>query len=128
MSQVVRNANRVATTINVVKIVLLAFNAIAGVILVVNGAVGSQQQSINSLTGEIETSHAAAIYLIIGGLATLGAGIVAHLCIARLVRACTAHPRGAGGEHPTRNGWHAGPAADREHRPSLLTGDIGRGL
>ncbi|GAA1641795.1 hypothetical protein GCM10009744_34670 [Kribbella alba] len=74
MSQVVRNANRVATTINVVKIVLLAFNAIAGVILVVNGAVGSQQQSINSLTGEIETSHAAAVYLIIGGLATLVLG------------------------------------------------------
>jgi small-conductance mechanosensitive channel len=73
MSQVVRNAQRVATTINVVKIVLMVVNVVAGAVVMVIGRVGTEQASVNS-NGFIETGRAVNGSLIVGGLLTAVVG------------------------------------------------------
>lgn len=72
MSQVVRNAQRVATTINVVKIVLMVVNVIAGAVVMVIGRVGTEQASNSN--GFIESGRAVDISLIVGGLVSAVVG------------------------------------------------------
>jgi hypothetical protein len=73
MSQVVRNAQRVAATISVVKTILIILNVVTGLVTVIIGVIGTEQSAVN-INGFVESTRAVDTTLIAGGLLTAVVG------------------------------------------------------